>query len=62
MNEPGKEIARNIQLGGVFYQFLVGPNAIFRKARIGSNLKEKDEAGWKGAEAELARLGNRGNI
>lgn len=62
MVEAGKEIARNIQLGGVFYRFIIGPNGIFRNGRIGGNLKEKDEAGWKGAEAELARLGNRGNI
>ncbi|MFA5876845.1 MAG: hypothetical protein WC880_00575 [Candidatus Paceibacterota bacterium] len=62
MAEVGKEKARNIQLGGVFYQFLVGPNGIFRRARIGGNLKENDEAGWRSAEAELARLGNRGNI
>lgn len=57
-----KEMIRNVEHKGVLYQFLIKPIGILnRVSRTGSDLKLEDEKGWEEAEAELIRLGYRGN-
>lgn len=55
-------VVRNVEHNGVLYRFLLKPIGILNRiSRTGSDLKLEDEKGWEGAEAELIRLGYRGN-